>query len=155
MPEQIELPRCGSDAVHRLSRRRWIGGRGLSRGAALAFVQDRACAFPSAAVAAATTTLALTRRERETAALVARGLSTRQIADALVITQRTAEKHIDNIRVKLGVSSRAQIAVWWVAQAGQSMVGGRAHKGDDILCGGDGDDRHAQAECSRSASCAR
>jgi non-specific serine/threonine protein kinase len=56
----------------------------------------------------------LTRREQEVAALVARGLSNRQIAGALGVTERTAVSHIEHIMNKLSVNSRAQIAVWAV-----------------------------------------
>jgi DNA-binding NarL/FixJ family response regulator len=56
----------------------------------------------------------LTRREREVAALLARGLSNREIAEALVIGERTAEMHVSNILGKLGLASRAQAAVWAV-----------------------------------------
>lgn len=54
----------------------------------------------------------LTRREREVARLVADGLSNREIASSLVISVRTAESHVEHILVKLGFSSRAQIATW-------------------------------------------
>ncbi|GAA3236167.1 LuxR C-terminal-related transcriptional regulator [Nonomuraea helvata] len=61
----------------------------------------------------------LTRREREIAELVARGLSNKQIADALVISQRTAECHVENILRKLNFTSRSQVAKTWTArQAG-------------------------------------
>jgi non-specific serine/threonine protein kinase len=65
----------------------------------------------------------LTAREREVAALVARGLGNREIAAALAISARTAERHVENIRAKLGVNSRVQIAVWANAQrpAGPSV----------------------------------
>lgn len=56
----------------------------------------------------------LTPREREVAALVARGLSNREIAEALVITERTAESHVQHILEKLGVNSRGRIAAWAV-----------------------------------------
>ncbi|MEU7852152.1 LuxR C-terminal-related transcriptional regulator [Nonomuraea sp. NPDC049141] len=59
----------------------------------------------------------LTRREREIAALVAQGMTNKQIAAALVIAQRTAEAHIEHILNKLGFNSRAQIAVWFGDQA--------------------------------------
>ncbi|MFI5793443.1 ATP-binding protein [Streptomyces sp. NPDC051677] len=65
---------------------------------------------PSAPVAAPNP---LTPREREVAALVAKGMSSRQIAAALVISQRTVDGHLENIRAKLGFGSRAQIAAWW------------------------------------------
>ncbi len=54
----------------------------------------------------------LTEREREVAALIAQGKTSREIADILVVTSRTVEKHIENILSKLGFASRAQIAVW-------------------------------------------
>jgi len=54
----------------------------------------------------------LTPRECEVAALVARGLSNRAIAAELVITEATTERHIRNIFDKLGLGSRAQLAVW-------------------------------------------
>lgn len=53
---------------------------------------------------------ALTKREREIAELVADGLSNKDIAAALVISQRTAETHVEHILTKLGFTSRAQIA---------------------------------------------
>ena len=52
----------------------------------------------------------LTRREREVATLVARGLTNRQIAQELSISERTAENHVAKILKKLGLRSRAQIA---------------------------------------------
>jgi DNA-binding CsgD family transcriptional regulator len=57
----------------------------------------------------------LTAREQEVAALVAQGLSNRQIADRLIITERTAENHIRHVLARLGFRSRAQIAAWAVA----------------------------------------
>jgi predicted ATPase/DNA-binding CsgD family transcriptional regulator len=59
---------------------------------------------------------ALTAREREVAALVADGLTNREIAAALVVTERTAETHVQNILNKLAFSSRAQVAAWAVEQ---------------------------------------
>jgi predicted ATPase/DNA-binding NarL/FixJ family response regulator len=54
----------------------------------------------------------LTAREREVATLVLQGLSNHRIADALVIGDATAHRHIANILDKLGLHSRAEIAVW-------------------------------------------
>ena len=56
----------------------------------------------------------LTTREREVAALIARGATSREIARALTISERTAETHVSHILGKLGFSSRAQIAAWAV-----------------------------------------
>jgi len=56
----------------------------------------------------------LTAREREVAALVAQGRSNRDIGDQLVVSERTIEKHVENVLAKLAFSSRAQIAAWAV-----------------------------------------
>ncbi|MET7690427.1 LuxR C-terminal-related transcriptional regulator [Streptomyces sp. NPDC005483] len=57
----------------------------------------------------------LTRREQEVAALVAKGMSNRQIASALGRSPRTVDGHVENILAKLGFGSRAEIASWWTA----------------------------------------
>jgi len=54
----------------------------------------------------------LTERERQVAALVAQGRSNREIAQALVVSERTVETHVGNILGKLAFDSRAQIAAW-------------------------------------------
>ena len=64
---------------------------------------------PSPAVEAAGS---LTRREREVATLVARGLTNRQVSNNLGISERTAGNHVAKILKKLGLRSRAQIASW-------------------------------------------
>jgi pimeloyl-ACP methyl ester carboxylesterase/DNA-binding CsgD family transcriptional regulator len=58
----------------------------------------------------------LTPRQTEVAALVADGLTNRQLAHRLGITERSAESHLERIRLRLGFSSRAQVAAWYVAQ---------------------------------------
>jgi pimeloyl-ACP methyl ester carboxylesterase/DNA-binding CsgD family transcriptional regulator len=57
----------------------------------------------------------LTRRERDVAVMVAEGMSNRRIAEALVLSERTVEGHVERLRTKLGFHSRAQIAAWAVA----------------------------------------
>ncbi len=54
----------------------------------------------------------LTARELEVAELIAEGLTNQAIARLLSVAPRTAEAHVENIRRKLQVRSRAQIAVW-------------------------------------------
>ncbi len=56
----------------------------------------------------------LTAREREVAVLIAQGKTSREIAERLVVSERTAEVHVSNILGKLGFTSRAQIAAWAV-----------------------------------------
>ena len=58
----------------------------------------------------------LTRRESEIAALVAEGLTNREIAERLVLARRTAEGHVAHILGKLSFTSRAQLAAWVAAQ---------------------------------------
>lgn len=59
----------------------------------------------------------LTPRELEVARLVAQGLTNRQLAVRLGISERTAENHLDHIFSKLGVTSRAQVAAWVATSA--------------------------------------
>jgi non-specific serine/threonine protein kinase len=68
-----------------------------------------ALAAPAPAVSAT-----LTSRELEVAELAAAGASNKEIAARLVISTRTAEKHLANILKKLGLASRAQLAAWVV-----------------------------------------
>jgi non-specific serine/threonine protein kinase len=56
--------------------------------------------------------LQLTPREVEVARLLAQGCSNRQIAEALVIGQRTAEGHVQAVLGKLGLTRRAEVAAW-------------------------------------------
>jgi non-specific serine/threonine protein kinase len=58
----------------------------------------------------------LTRREVEVAALVGKGLTNRQIASELVLSERTVDHHVASILKKLGLRSREQVA---------SRLGGR------------------------------
>jgi DNA-binding CsgD family transcriptional regulator len=63
---------------------------------------------PSASIRADT----LTRREQEIAALMAQGLTNRQIASNLSISEHTAATHVRRILKKLGLHSRAELAAW-------------------------------------------
>jgi DNA-binding CsgD family transcriptional regulator len=54
----------------------------------------------------------LTRREGEVARLVAKGLTNREIAEHLFLSERTAQNHVQHILTKLDLSNRSQIAVW-------------------------------------------
>ena len=59
-----------------------------------------------------TTRHGLSPRERQVAALLANGLTNRQIAERLVVSQRTVAAHIEHILEKLGFASRHQVGVW-------------------------------------------
>jgi len=69
-------------------------------------------AAPSAPAARNSQRAALTKRELIVARLVTQGLTNREIAARLVITERTAASHLEHILAKLGVRSRTQIAAW-------------------------------------------
>jgi DNA-binding NarL/FixJ family response regulator len=57
---------------------------------------------------------ALTAREAEIAALIARGLTNREIAEELVLSARTVETHVANAMAKMGFANRSQLAAWAV-----------------------------------------
>ena len=54
----------------------------------------------------------LTGREQEVLTLVARGLTNRQIAQRLAISEKTVSVHVSNILSKLGLASRTQAALY-------------------------------------------
>ncbi|MBV9354715.1 MAG: helix-turn-helix transcriptional regulator, partial [Chloroflexi bacterium] len=59
----------------------------------------------------------LTPRQHEVAALIACGLTNRQIGERLVVSPHTVERHVENILDRLRLSSRVEIAVWMVERA--------------------------------------
>ncbi|MCU0482995.1 MAG: response regulator transcription factor [Chloroflexi bacterium] len=56
----------------------------------------------------------LTERERDVVRLLGRGMSNKEIAAELLITERTARTYVSNILGKLGLASRTQAALWAV-----------------------------------------
>jgi DNA-binding CsgD family transcriptional regulator len=54
----------------------------------------------------------LSPREQEVALLVSHGLTNREIATRLIISERTVDAHVEHIRNKLGLRSRAHVAAW-------------------------------------------
>ncbi len=91
------------------------------RGAALSDEQVLAQALEQAPVdEAPQEQVPLTRRELEVAPLVGCGLSNREIAERLLISQRTVESHVDSILRKLGFGSRTQVAAWVVEREARS-----------------------------------
>jgi DNA-binding CsgD family transcriptional regulator len=59
----------------------------------------------------------LTRREQQVAGLIGQGASNKDIAATLVISQRTAEGHVERILTKLGFTNRAQVAALVAARS--------------------------------------
>jgi DNA-binding NarL/FixJ family response regulator len=62
------------------------------------------------------TTDPLSAREREVAAMVAQGMSNRQIAQELFLSESTIENHVSKILRKLELASRTEIAAWATQQ---------------------------------------
>jgi DNA-binding CsgD family transcriptional regulator/sugar lactone lactonase YvrE len=58
----------------------------------------------------------LSRRELEVSRLVADGLTNREIAARLFLSERTVDGHLEHVREKLGVNTRAQVAAWVVRE---------------------------------------
>ena len=93
LPGRSHLPYAGDAQSVVAPIRRFLGLRGLRRGPRT-----------------------LTSRQAEVAALVSDGCTNREIARRLGIDERSAEGHVERIRLRLGFTSRAQIAAWYVAQ---------------------------------------
>jgi non-specific serine/threonine protein kinase len=74
----------------------------------------------------------LSPREQEVAALVARGLTNRQIGERLTLSERTVDTHVRNILGKLELVSRAQIAAWAVEHRLRSSQPARAATGKHL-----------------------
>jgi predicted ATPase/DNA-binding NarL/FixJ family response regulator len=93
----------------------WAGGHALTLAAAIAEAagvsQPHATATSSGHSEQGAET-SLTAREQEVAALIARGLTNRQIGEVLVIGEGTVATHVVHILAKLSLKSRAQVAVW-------------------------------------------
>ncbi len=98
-----------SDAV-------WSDGKAMSAARALEYALG-AEPTPSDAVDSGP----LSRREQEVVAMVAAGMTNREIAARLFIAERTAEGHVERIRNKLGFRSRTEVATWAVERG----LGGR------------------------------
>jgi non-specific serine/threonine protein kinase len=114
--ERLTRSGLGSETRDRL----FNAGRRLDRAAAVAYGLETEDRTAGRAVAAPHTG-GLSKRELEVADLVAAGLTDRDIAARLVISQRTAESHVQHILTKLGFRSRTQIAAWVATRAGQTV----------------------------------
>jgi two-component system, NarL family, response regulator DevR len=100
------------DALQRAVRGIRSGDLAMSRAMAAEVIQHLATATnrPSGTDAAGDGLLGVSRREEEVLALLADGLTDREIADRLGISPRTVETHVGSLLNKLGVRNRAQAA---------------------------------------------
>jgi predicted ATPase/DNA-binding CsgD family transcriptional regulator len=86
----------------------WQEGRSLGEGEALSMAL-------SAGLRREASSSELTRREWEVVRLLAAGLSTRQMAETMVISSATVRTHLENVMAKLELHSRAQVIAWAAA----------------------------------------
>jgi non-specific serine/threonine protein kinase len=104
----------------------WLSGQALTLERAITLALAEAEPQPGLAGPATGAQLhgnELSKREREIAMLVAQGLTSRQMAERLIVTVRTINTHLERIRDKLGVRSRAQITAC-VMRSGLGPGGG-------------------------------
>jgi serine/threonine-protein kinase PknK len=108
--DQAALARDLDAAQKRLGAAAWAEGLALSSEEAIALAL--ADHDPPADAAREAGSDRLSPREREVSRLIAQGLTNRQIARALAITEKTVGSHVDHIMTKLDLRSRTRIAVW-------------------------------------------
>ncbi len=97
----------------------------------LSYLLDSVCQSPCMRVVSATGTTLLTSREEQVVALVTDGLSNRNVANELGLSEHTVKKYLFRIFEKLGISSRVELVLYafhhgspqpaeWIAPAGSS-----------------------------------
>jgi len=109
------LERARAGLSERAFQAEQAAGRTFTREEAIAYakeVAEEATKKAKAAERARQKLDELTPREREVATLIAQAKSNGEIAEELVVSKRTVEKHIANIRSKLAFTKRAQIVRW-------------------------------------------
>jgi non-specific serine/threonine protein kinase len=110
----------------------WAAGQGMTLEEAITealTVDEPAVAMgtrPREEPAVAGPSSPLSARETAVAELIVQGMSSRQIAAELAISERTVHRHVENMLNKLGLATRAQIAAWLVAQRARA---GTPHTG--------------------------
>jgi DNA-binding NarL/FixJ family response regulator len=71
----------------------------------------------------------LTNREHEVLALVAQAMSNRDIATALVLSERTVESHVRSILAKTGLATRTELVRWYLQRPLWTNPGNAVHGG--------------------------
>jgi predicted ATPase/DNA-binding SARP family transcriptional activator/DNA-binding CsgD family transcriptional regulator len=99
----------------------WAEGKAMAPERAVQYaLSEEAPAPPTTrapeAPPSSTQPIALSRREEEVALLVARGLTNRQIAAEISVSEHTVANHVAKILRKLSLNSRSQVAAWAVEQ---------------------------------------
>ena len=112
---ELELDRARRALGSKQYRSEWAAGESLTVDQLVEYATGPSAIATAAPKAAAADPLS--QREREVIALVARGYTNRQIAETLIISERTADGHVARILAKLGLATRSQAAVWAVEHA--------------------------------------
>ena len=87
-------------------------GRRMAMDEAIAYALEEKKPSRLAPPSKRTSAMPLSKREVEIAELVAQGLSNKEIATRVFLSERTIETHVSNILNKLGVNSRVEISSW-------------------------------------------
>jgi non-specific serine/threonine protein kinase len=112
--ERVEYLRIEATAVGGAGQEWFAAARAEGHAMPLSDSVAYALSPPEPAAAPSSGQMPLSKREREVVELIGRGLSNREIGEVLVVTERTAEAHVTHVLQKLGLRSRAQVAIWAV-----------------------------------------